>query len=210
MPPMLHHRHVSPYNRCYFLMPLTFKKKNKSFTSFLSAIQFFTLPCCPSSFWPRSQQVYQQAKNKETRRNAFLISKCSDSVKLFCCFFYAILSKPLLSLSRCSLRGYFPHGQRSFQQPWLSRAISSQQRVCLDNPQLPWQPAPAVLHVNALPGVIIQPLTDLKEGCSVFIRKCNYQMIKPKHIFRVTWKENTAGGSGSLQSVFPCLSHCIY
>lgn len=192
-------------------MPLTFKKKEQILYLFFSLpFSFWTSPVALPLFGQGLSKYMNKIKNKETRRNAFLISKCSVSVKLFCWFFvYAILSKPLLSLSCCSLWGCFPHGQRSFQQPWLSRAVSAQQRVCLDNPQLPWQPAPAVLHVNPLPGVIIQPLTDLKEGCSVFVRKCNYPVIKLKHIFRVTWKENTAGVSGSLQSVFPSLSHCF-
>lgn len=125
-------------------------------------------------------------------------------------FFHVTLLKPLLSPSCCSLRGCFPHGKRSFQQPWLSRALSAQHRVCLDDSQLPWQPAPAVLHVNASPGVITHPLADLKEGWSVLIRKCNYQMIKLKYVSRITWKENTAVVSGSLQSVLSCLSYCFY
>lgn len=125
----------------------------------LSDIPSFKIPHYPSSFWPRSQQVYQQAKEQGDKRNAFLISKCSGSVKIF---FFVILLKPLLSPSCCSLWGYFPHGQRSFQQPWLSRPVSAQHGVCLDDSELPWQPAPAVLHVNALPGVIIQPFNRPK------------------------------------------------
>lgn len=192
MPPMLHHHHVSPSGRCCYLMPPTFKKKNRSCISLSLWHSLFKNPLLPFLFFGQGLSKYiNKLKNKETRRNTFFISKCSGSVKVF--FFYVILLKPLLSPSCCSLRGYFPHGQRSFQQPWLSWAISAQHRMCLDDSQLPWQPPPAVLHVNALPGLLFSPLTDLKEGCSGFIRKCNYQMIKLKHVFRVTWRDNSGG-----------------
>lgn len=153
MPPMLHHHHVSPYNRCCYLMPLTFKKKEQTLYLFVSLT--FHLLKSPIALPLFGQGLSMYFNKLKTKRNAFLISKCSGSVKVF--FFYVILLKPVLSPSCCSLRGYFPHGQRSFQQPWLSWALSTQHRVCLDNSQLPWQPAPALLHVNSLPGVIFQP-----------------------------------------------------
>lgn len=84
MPPMLHHHHVSPSDRCCYLMPPTFKKKNRSCISLSLWHSLFKNPLLPFLFFGQGLSKYiNKLKNKETRRNTFFISKCSGSVKVF-------------------------------------------------------------------------------------------------------------------------------
>ena len=89
MPPILHHHHVSPYARCCYLMPLTFKKKNRSCTSLCPwCSHFLKSPITLPLFGQGLSKYINNLKNIETRRNAFSISKCSGSVKVGLVFFW--------------------------------------------------------------------------------------------------------------------------
>lgn len=133
-----------------------FKRKT---TSWISLAPWHSLCCNPLlPFLLLDEVLGRISTNQRTARQDTMRSWLANALAPSRYLYTVIILKPLLSPYSCSLRRYFPHGQRSFQQPWLSRAVSTQHRVCLDNSQLPWQPAAAVLHVNALPGVITQPL----------------------------------------------------
>lgn len=104
------------------------------------------------------------------------------------CVFQAIENKQPLPYSsyiscwllfRCSLWGYLPYGERSLQQPKFPWTLSAERWMCLEHSKLPWQPAPAVFHVNQISkALLFSLLMELQEGNAVFSYKCNYQHVK--------------------------------
>lgn len=116
MPPMLHHHHVSPSDRCCYLMPPTFKKKNRSCISLSLWHSLFKNPLLPFLFFGQGLSKYiNKLKNKETRRNTFFISKCSGSVKVF--FFMLSFSSLCCLLLVAACGGTFHMDRGAFNSP---------------------------------------------------------------------------------------------